>query len=640
MRKNFKPLLEILEDRLTPSTFGGVWPDPGHLTLSFVPDGADAGGTPSSLFHLLNAQAATSVWETAILRAFQTWAVNTNVNVGITADGGQPLGATGAVQGDTRFGDIRILAKPLQSSAVSTASPFSWTGTTWAGDVVLNSNYKFNIGGKAGAYDLFTIALHEAGHVFGIEDNTTDTQSAMYGSYIGPRTGLGGPDLADIQSLYGVREPDAFDKSHSNGSFATASLISNSASQLAFQADLSSLTDVDYYKIVSPLNLLPTSLNIQLKTSGVSLLMPTLSVYDASYHLLTSAVAYSSLTGDLNVTLNNINSFATYYFKVDNATPDVFGVGSYQIKVAYQSLTSLVSGVLSSPLDNTLTNTVLNLATVLLPDLANKTDQRFDYVHEASINLLAPQHYYQIQAPAASAAGPYVLHAIAWGTEVNGLAPVIHLFDGNGKPLSVQVLANGGGFYSVQIPNAPAGVPYYVEVAALNPKGNNNTGNFVLGIKFDASPPVVLDAIGSGALSSLASTSSATLNMAQNGLFHFVLAADNGCSSSSANVTMTVYDQAGHVVLTLNVQTGQPPITAVVYLQAGLYTIRYSAASTSGAFVPVNFWLLGEILSDPIGPYYTTTGSGSNSGTSSPSNSGGSYTYSGSSTGASQPHYY
>jgi hypothetical protein len=621
MRKKFKPTVEILEDRLTPSTFGGVWPNPGHLTLSFVPDGTDAGGAPSSLFHMLNSQTATSTWETAILRAFQTWAVNTNINVGVTADGGQALGSTGAVQADARFGDIRIAAKPLQPTAVSTASPFSWTGTTWAGDVVLNSNYKFNIGGNGGAYDLFTIALHEAGHVFGIEDNTTNTQSAMYGSYISSQSGLASQDIADIQSLYGIREPDAFDRVHRNDSFGTASLIGNSASQMAFQADLTSLSDVDYYKIVSPFNLLPTSLNIQLKTSGVSLLTPTLSIYDASYHLLTSSTTSNPLNGDLNVTVNNIRSNATYYFKVDKATPDVFGVGAYQVNVAYHSLTSLLSGVLSSPLDNTLTNTVLNLASVLVPALTNKTDQRFDFVHEGSINFLTPQHYYQIHAP-------------AWGTDVNGLAPVIHVFDANGKPLSVQVLANGGGFYSVQIPNATASATYYVEVAALNPNGSNNAGNFVLGIKYDTSPPVVLEAMGSGGLSSAASVSSATLNMAQNSLFHFVLAADNGGSSSSAKVTMTVYDESGKVIVTLSAQTGQRPVSAVVYLQAGTYTIRYSAVSTFGAFMPVNFWLDGEILSDPIGPYYTTPSPGSSSG------SGGGYVYTGPTTGPSKPLYY
>ena len=62
---------------------GQPWPDPGHLTLSFAPDGTNAGGAPSGLFNLLNAQDSTPNWETAILRAFQTWAVNTNVNVGV-----------------------------------------------------------------------------------------------------------------------------------------------------------------------------------------------------------------------------------------------------------------------------------------------------------------------------------------------------------------------------------------------------------------------------------------------------------------------------------------------------------------------------------------------------------------------------
>src|SRR5437660_12272343 len=103
MRKTCKPTLEILEDRVTPSTFGSIWPNPGNMTLSFVPDGTDAGGAPSSLFRTLNAYAPTAAWETQILRAFQTWAMATNVNIGVVNDGGQALGSTGAVQGDARF---------------------------------------------------------------------------------------------------------------------------------------------------------------------------------------------------------------------------------------------------------------------------------------------------------------------------------------------------------------------------------------------------------------------------------------------------------------------------------------------------------------------------------------------------------
>ena len=62
------------------------------------------------------------------------------------ADGGQALGTVGAVQGDTRFGDVRIAAAPQSSGLVANAAPFSWSGTTLSGDVVFNANYPFRTG--------------------------------------------------------------------------------------------------------------------------------------------------------------------------------------------------------------------------------------------------------------------------------------------------------------------------------------------------------------------------------------------------------------------------------------------------------------------------------------------------------------
>ena len=98
MARSRRLSLERLEDRWTPATSGVTWPDGQHLTLSFVPDGTPLGNTTSSLFKTLNAVAPTAVWQREILRAFQAWAGNVNVNVGVVPDSGQPLGTGGAVQ--------------------------------------------------------------------------------------------------------------------------------------------------------------------------------------------------------------------------------------------------------------------------------------------------------------------------------------------------------------------------------------------------------------------------------------------------------------------------------------------------------------------------------------------------------------
>ena len=109
-------------------------------------------------------------------------------------------------------------------------------------------------------------------------------------------------------------------------------------------------------------------------------------------------------------------------------------------------------------------------------------------------------------------------------------------------------------------------------------------------------------------------------------------------------VTLAIYDQSGNQVFTIDAPTGQPPTTGVVYLPTGTYTVRTSIKSSSGLFLPVNYSLLGEILSDPIGPYQASTTDSSTSPTSGQDGSGGGYTYSCSSSTStatcSPPGYY
>jgi len=224
MTRYCRPTLEPLEDRNLLATWGVAWPNPQHVTVSFVPDGTAIGSAQSNLFQTLNSQATTNVWETTILQAIKTWAANTNISVALVNDGGQPIGTSGALQGDPRFGDIRVAAEPLGSDVVAITAPFDMLGGTRAGDIILNSS---DFGSaSAGLYDLFTVVLHEAGHSFGLPDQTTDPTSVMYAQYAGIRTGLSLSDISQIQSLYGgPRTSDIWEGATGNSTLATAAAI-------------------------------------------------------------------------------------------------------------------------------------------------------------------------------------------------------------------------------------------------------------------------------------------------------------------------------------------------------------------------------------------------------------------------------
>jgi hypothetical protein len=209
-----------------------------------------------------------------------------------------------------------------------------------------------------------------------------------------------------------------------------------------------------------------------------------------------------------------------------------------------------------------------------------------------------------MQSPAAAAGATESMAAIVWGLDVNGLQPRLHVFDANQNPVAAQVLANGAGTYTIQLPNAVPNASYYVEVTAANPGGANSTGRFALAVDFHVQNLVTFANLDGGTLTQAQAQATGGLTLADDSLFHFALSAN----SANANewVTMTVLDGTGAVVLTLKVQAGRPTVTADVYLKKGTYSIFYAASTSDGsALSSITFALAGDILSDRVGAYTT-----------------------------------
>src|SRR3712207_3408953 len=137
----FRPRVEWLDRRDCPAVFGNPWPDPG-LTLSFVPDGTVVNGVASRLSETFPG-VAPEVWQREVLRAFQTWIVAANVDVGLVADGGEAVGIAGPAQSDKRFGDVRVAALPLAPDVAALAMPYDVAAGTRAGDIWFNSAVSF-----------------------------------------------------------------------------------------------------------------------------------------------------------------------------------------------------------------------------------------------------------------------------------------------------------------------------------------------------------------------------------------------------------------------------------------------------------------------------------------------------------------
>jgi hypothetical protein len=600
MKKRARLSVQTLEAREVPAQFGIPWANGQALTVSFAPDGANVDGDANELAALMaRSGLSTDVWKAEILRAFQAWAAYANLNIGVVGDSGAALGVSGREQADSRFGDIRIFAVPLDGNVVAITTPPGDLGGTRAGDIILNSNYNFGAGG----YNLYTVLLQEAGHAIGVA-NSPDLASAMYEFYQGPRAGLSGEDAAKAQALYGVRSTTVWEPSGGNDSTPTATVLTGSGTLVTY-GDLASTADVDWYKFTASS---AAPLTIELRAAGLSLLAGRLEVYDAQMNLVGWAAA-GAAGENLTVTFTP-QAGAQYFVLVEDAAGTAFDAGQYKLRVVGNpNAPEVVTIGGEAPVDDIWTNETRGTATVL----ANTgPDGRPSYRSFANLRA-GDADYYRIQAPKPGLNQSNVLTATV-RSFAGGLAPKITVLNSLGFTVSARVEADGNGLYTVQVDKAASGATYYIKVQAAN----GGTGAYELRAAFRSEVTSAYK-VDSGLLTILNPSKTGTLEVTGSAQIYFQLTAGLGSLLGSLlgaltgpSVVVKIYDSANNLKFQILARAGDT-VDGVALLGPGTYRV---AVTGNGALLPLvasAFTLKTALMTDPIGST-PTSGTGSPSG--------------------------
>jgi hypothetical protein len=348
-----RPQLEGLESRVVPyTTSGNLWPNPQLVTISFVPDGTNLGGQSSNLFSTFNSKfGSAATWENVILKAAQQWALQTNLNFAVIADSGAQEGSGSYQQGDPTMGDIRIGGYNFGTSALAQAfMPPPVNNYSLAGDIDFNTGQTFNIGST---YDLFTVAMHEFGHALGMLHSTTSS-AVMYSAYNGAKSGLTCDDIAGIRNIYSNNNPRSADQfGGTNTSFAYAADLTSQIDTiydtlLVTGLTLNSVGKKEYYAVTAPSGT-GSTVTIDVQSSGLSLLAPTLTVYASDQITVLGSASGSGQYGTtLTVNLSNVSAGQQLYVKVGGAESTALGTGTYALTATFAG-----SALPSVPLPNT-----------------------------------------------------------------------------------------------------------------------------------------------------------------------------------------------------------------------------------------------------------------------------------------------
>jgi hypothetical protein len=634
LRRNGKRLrVEGLESRTMLDSNGLLLTNDAYLTLSFADDGVEVAGQSNTLAAEFDSLAPFAVWQATILRAFQAWTSRTNADIGVVDDGGQPFGSAGNDRGDSQFGDVRIAAIAMSPEIGAVSVPMNGiVGGSWTADVIFNTNFVFQ-----SLDDLYAIALHEAGNVLGLADSA-DPLSPLHPGPIPTATVPTATDVLNLQSLYGIRLADlneASDGEVNNNSFNDATRLrlndytseneydsfgDGSAPSLVY-GDLRTIGDIDYFRLETPDNYVGP-VTFQLRSAGISLLAPELTIYSEQQQLV-QAISSTSTTGDIiTITLPSSANNDSYVVKVATAAADWRAIGGYSLVVTFDQINQISPEIMEKFADGSLRKLEQSELRKLFDtddddefrDDSHTDDDPFEAVELESENGFASptrfeiigsitddsdQDYYRIRAPE-TGLGTGVLTIAIRSMEAGTLVPKLAVLDHDRHPVSANVLANGAGQLVVQIADISPDEYYYLKVSAVDPSGPFATGNYQLTASF-AEKEEILQPFAAGTLAVTSGQNVHTLYVAEPQLFHFALQSDPVNSASPHMIAATFFDASNQTIHRLATSPGDIRSLGAVLLSPGTYKIVMSAGTLHGsAEVSINYQLNGFTISDPF----------------------------------------
>lgn len=193
------------------------------VTLHLALDGTRIGSESSRLFRRFDRIAPRRIWRARILKAFRVWGSILGVKVKLGKVARDNFGQTSSSNQDGHV-DVNIGARKLSKSMTGLSfGAQDLLAGNWAGSMVFNANAKYKT-----ARDIYSVALHEAGHICGLPHNA-HVESIMNpngnaNAIISPRDRK---TLRSLVSHYRVRRRDLSSIKEIRGKWAKAQSYSD-----------------------------------------------------------------------------------------------------------------------------------------------------------------------------------------------------------------------------------------------------------------------------------------------------------------------------------------------------------------------------------------------------------------------------